>query len=224
MELPAGSMTIEGGDGRCLVFLPGFLAPPSAYRALLAPVAEAGVTVVVPRFTRPGPRLLTGRVTPAAEAALATELVAARQAVGEQVWLGGHSRGGLVAWLAALDTAPVGLALVDPVSGGGPPWAAPEPLPPHAPSCPTLVVGCGVGGPCAPEARNHRRFAERSPLATHVVVPDCGHADVLSGPTARLGGVTCGHGRDRGAALAAVTSLLAAFLADPSAGTGEGGP
>jgi pimeloyl-ACP methyl ester carboxylesterase len=184
-----------------LVFCPGFLVAPAAYAALLGPVADRGIRVVVPRLVRPGPRLLLGGVSPATEADRAAAVVASvRDAAAgtAPVWIGGHSRGGGVAWIvAATGRVPVaGVVVVDPVAGGGPPWiraATPDPLPTGLPA---LVLGAAIGGRCAPTGRNHVAFATAAPHATHVVVPDCGHADVLDDAAARRGRRLCGGGSD----------------------------
>jgi pimeloyl-ACP methyl ester carboxylesterase len=195
-----------------VVFLPGFMATPAMYRWLLAPLAGAGVRVVVPRLTRPGPKLLLGRVAPGDEAALAVSIVRSEREAGRQVWLGGHSRGGLVAWLAAADADPERLLLVDPVAGGGPPWASPEPLPARSFRRPPLVLGLGDGGRCAPIGRNHEVFAAAAPDCEHVVVPGAGHADVLDPRPARLGRVLCGGSGDAAGTRLLVGGHLAAAV------------
>jgi pimeloyl-ACP methyl ester carboxylesterase len=193
------------GSDRCVVFLPGFMATPAMYRSLLAPLAEAGVRVVVPMLTRPGPALLVGRVRPDDEAAQASSVVRSERAAGRAVWLGGHSRGGFVAWLAAAEADPERLLLVDPVAGGGPPWASPGPLPARSFRRPPLVVGLGRGGRCAPAGRNHDVFAAAAPGCEHVVIPRAGHADVLEGCAGRA---LCGPGGAPAATRSQVATLL----------------
>ena len=199
-------------SSRCLVFLPGFMATPAMYRSLLAPLADGGVRVVVPMLTRPGPASLLGRVRPDDEAARAASVVRSEREAGLRVWLGGHSRGGLLAWLAAADAEAERLLLVDPVAGGGPPWASPEPLPARSLPRPPLVVGLGQGGRCAPAGRDHEVFAVATPGCEHVVIPGAGHADVLDGGAGRLGRVLCGHGPDPVAVRSEVTALLASAV------------
>ena len=70
------------------------------------------------------------------------------------------------------------------------------------------MIGCAIGGACAPAGRNHAEFARVATGCTHLVVPDCGHADMLDGIDARLGRRACGHGRDPAAARAAISALL----------------
>jgi len=181
---------------------------PHAYRSLLTPVADAGVGVIVPKLYRRSLRAMTGRYSPDDEAGDAIAVARHLAHEGGPLWLGGHSRGGLVAWLAAPSIEPLGLVLVDPVSGGGGPRAAPEPPSRRTLHCPCLVIGCAIGGACAPAGRNHAEFARVATGCTHLVVPDCGHADMLDGIDARLGRRACGHGRDPAAARAAISALL----------------
>jgi pimeloyl-ACP methyl ester carboxylesterase len=195
VELPSGSLDLGVPSDRCLVFLPGFACPPRAYRSFLAPVALRVGRVVVLGVGSLGAQV-TGRSTPGDEAVATVETVDRLRADGVEIWLGGHSRGGLVAWHATPMTRTSGLVLVDPVSGGGPPWHPPEPPPPIEPDGPVTVIGFGLGGRCAPAGRNHEAFVEALPAATHVVVDGCGHADILEGAVGRFGRLTCGHAPD----------------------------
>jgi pimeloyl-ACP methyl ester carboxylesterase len=255
-----------------LVFLPGFMTAGSSYRALLAPLQEAGLEVVVPRLYRPGWRALSGRFTVVEEAVRAREVVTALGAEGRAgpIWLGGHSRGGQAAWRCAellaggfrdgdnqvgpppragsgsnrtiayprgsaivrLPTGNVppggdtpvlaGLILVDPVDGSGRrppgPEACAKPATFHLP---TLIIGAGRGGFCAPEVVNHDVFATATPAATHVVVADLGHADVLCGPALTLGRALCGGGSDPSAGRRHVGRLMLAAISDAQS---EGSP
>jgi pimeloyl-ACP methyl ester carboxylesterase len=130
--------------------------------------------------------------------------------------LAGHSRGGQAAWRAAqlLGGECAGLMLVDPVDGGGGPRPAERTstAAPVALNCAALIIGAGLGGRCAPAAVNHECFAEACPTATHVVVPDMGHADVLTGRALRLGRLLCGGGSDPAAARRQVTDLMLEFM------------
>jgi pimeloyl-ACP methyl ester carboxylesterase len=218
-EASMTTFVLGPAGARCLVFLPGFMVRPSAYRSLLAPVAAAGTQVIVPSLYRRGLRALAGRISPEDEAGRALEIGRQVLAAGAELWLGGHSRGGFAAWLAAASTSSatdggqvVGLVCVDPVAGGGGPWASAEPPPGLTPGLPVLVIGCGIGGRCAPQGRNHVVFAGAAPGCSHVVVPDCGHADMLDGRTGRLGSSLCGHGSDRDRGRAAISTLIVRFM------------
>lgn len=216
MSLPSGSLDL-GAGATCVVFVPGFLTRPGAYRSLLGPLAAADVRVVVPLLHAPGPAVLLGRVTPDDDAARLVVLAGRLRAQHDAVWLAGHSRGGMVAWTAAATVEANGLALVDPVAGGGPPWTAPPALSPHRGDHPVVVIGLGDGGRCAPPDRGHRVFAAAAPGCTYVVLPGAGHADVLDGPQGRLGGALCGPGTDPAATTRAATHLLRSAIAPDAA-------
>ena len=202
----------EDGAGRCLLFVPGFLVSPRAYASLLAPVAERVGRVIVLHPQASTVALLTGRHRAMQQAEHVEEAARDLRREGVDVVLGGHSRGGFVALLASRRIRPAGLVLVDPVSGDGGPRKKPEPFPLVQLDCPCVVIGCGLGGPCAPADRNHDVFAAVLPDALHTVVPDCGHADVLDGSAARFGGLLCGHSRDRRQARDAVSRAMIDFL------------
>jgi hypothetical protein len=211
VELPTRSLQLGAPGDRCLIFLPGFACPPQAYRSFLGPVALRVGRVIVPAVGSLRDQL-TGRSTPGDEAVLTVELVDRLRADGVRAWLGGHSRGGLVAWHAAPLARTAGLVLVDPVSGGGPPWHHPEPPPSIDIDGRVTIIGFGIGGRCAPGGRNHETFVDSLPSADHVVVAGCGHADILDGAVGRFGRLTCGHGADpQGGARAARDALLDAL-------------
>lgn len=186
-------LRLDGGPDT-LIFLPGFMTAPGAYRQLLEPVAAAGLTVLVPQLYPRGVRALLGGYSVVDEAAAAARLV------GEQsgrVLLAGHSRGGQAAWRAAGLVAVAGLCLVDPVDGQGrAPQAPTATAEPARFNCPTLIIGAGHGGKCAPAAVNFEHFAEATPFADVVVVEAMGHADMLSGRARDLGRRLCGGGPD----------------------------
>jgi pimeloyl-ACP methyl ester carboxylesterase len=228
-------LVIEGGAGALLVFLPGFMIAPTPYRALLAPSAAAGATVVVPSLYRRGVGALLGRAPVGQEAQDAAALVRrlAAQHPGRPVVLGGHSRGGQAAWRAAgilaaagsSGPAPDSLVLVDPVDGEG-----------RAPASPTstaaatswrgrtLVIGAGLGGRCAPEPVNHDTFAAAAPWSGHVVVRALGHADILEGRAREFGRRLCPGASDPDPGRSACGALIAAFVAGaPRPAEGIGG-
>ena len=199
VELPPRSLDLGVPSDRCLVFLPGFACPPHAYRSFLAPVALRVGRVVVLGVGALGAQV-TGRSTPGNEAVRTVETVDRLRADGVQVWLGGHSRGGLVAWHAAPMARASRSRPRRPGLGRRPAVAPTEPPPPIEPDGPVTVIGFGLGGRCAPPGRNHETFVEALPAATHVVVDGCAHADILDGAVGRFGRLTCGHAPIRAAA------------------------
>lgn len=213
MDLSRGSLELgSSGARRCLLFAPGFVTPTRAYRTLLAPLAEQIGRVVVVSPSASTVAMLGARHSAEDQAAHLVAIARGLRDHDVEVLLGGHSRGGLVAYLAAGGVDAAALALVDPVSGAGGPRAAPEPLPVVDVGCPSLVVGCGIGDRCAPVGRNHEVFAATIAGCRHTVVADCGHADVLEGRAARLGRRLCGGGDDPEAARAEVTAALLRHL------------
>ncbi|MEI6622720.1 MAG: hypothetical protein WCP28_12520 [Actinomycetes bacterium] len=212
-------MILGDCDDRFLVFLPGFLISPDAYRGLLTRIAGADLTVVVPRLYRVGPSVMLGRFTADDEAQRAVEVVRDRCGADARMWLAGHSRGGQAAWLAARLLAEQGLVvdgliLVDPVDGAGP-----RSNEPHATKAPVqfehrpLIIGAGLGGKCAPAAVNHDQFARAADPSWHVVVQDMGHADMLTGRALSLGRRLCGGGSDPDSSRAAIQSMVEDYLA-----------
>lgn len=214
-------MLVRAGSGAdVLVLLPGFMIAASAYSALAEAVADAGSTVIVPQLYRRGIGALAGRAPVTAEARAASGLVrsVAAERPDARVHLGGHSRGGQAAWRAAGglidDGLPVSLVLLDPVDGEGRRPAGPTATAaPAAFAVPTLIVGAGVAGQCAPERINHQQFARANPSAPHVIVDGLGHADLLTGRARDLGRRLCGGGPDPDVARAVTAELIAAWLA-----------
>lgn len=209
-------MTVGSSTQHRLVFLPGFVLPTSAYWNLLAPLVDADIRLDVPQLYRVGPRALLGRYTVRDEAIAAANLITASPS--QTVWIGGHSRGGHGALLASRLLAqrgfPVaGLILIDPVRDG--------PLIPdgfdltvdRAEQESPLIVGAGLGGKCAPAARNHRHFARGLPSSLHVMVSDMGHADILTGRSLTLGRRLCGGGDDPATTRNLVAHLMVDYMA-----------
>lgn len=198
-----------------LVLLPGFMSPPQAYAALVAPVAAAGVLVDVPTLYPRGLGTLLGRHTVEEEAEAATGVVRSHFAAGRRIVLAGHSRGGQAALRAgrSLGDAIAALVLVDPVDGAGrrPSVRTSTAVAAVAP-WPALVIGAGIGGPCAPAPVNHDAFAEALPGSGHVVVRGLGHADVLEGRSRALGRRLCGGADDPDPGRALVGELLLAVV------------
>lgn len=212
-------LVVPASGADVLVLLPGFMIAASSYSVLARSVADAGSTVIVPQPYRRGLGALAGRVPVTAEARTAADLV--RQVLNRRadarVHLAGHSRGGQAAWLAARRLAgeglPESLVLLDPVDGQGRrPGGPASTAEPADLAVPTLVVGAGVGGRCAPAGVDHRQFARATPAARHVIVDGLGHADLLSGAGRRLGRRLCGGGPDPDAARAVTAALVSAWI------------
>lgn len=210
-----------------VVFQHGFVTRNQAYGEMLRHVAGHGFVVVAPQMYEPGLAALLGNPTAAQEAMRLMELldwlstglptVLGYTPATGRVGLAGHSRGGKVAWLVLVadPTRADAVAGVDPVDGtGGPlgnqPRVAQESF---AFSLPTLVIGTGLGGRCAPPGDNHEQFyaASQAP-AWHVVIPEAGHADMLDEEAALAAGALCPGGRDRPAVRRLTAGLLVAFF------------
>ncbi len=210
-----------------VVFHHGFITRNTAYSEVLRHLAGHGFVVVAPQMYEPGLPALLGRPTAAEEAAAARELLAwldghLAAAVGVdadtgRLGLAGHSRGGKVAWLVLTgDPArAAALALVDPVDGTGGPLANQSRAVqgPAAFDVPTLVLGSGLGGSCAPEGDNHEVFFAAAPSpAWHVVVADAGHADMLDEEVAASAAAICATGPDRAGMRRLTAGLLTALF------------
>jgi pimeloyl-ACP methyl ester carboxylesterase len=203
-----------------LVFLPGFMAPASAYDALLRPLRQEHIEVTVLQWYGPVAGL-SGKYTAVDEANDTTNWV--RAEIAEQpddpIWLAGHSRGGQAAWRAALDLGKsiAGLITVDPVDGAGPrPRSKLITAQPANLAMPTLIIGAGISSSCAPAGVNHDAFAAACPAATHVVIEDMGHADVMSGAALQWGRRLCRGGTDPDQSRAEVSRLMVQWI------TGDG--
>ena len=196
----------------CLLFVPGFMTSVEAYRGLLEPLVGPHLQVGILGFVPPGLRALLGRVSPQREAEQVAAVAAERLGRGQSVWLGGHSRGGQVAWLAAELVEPAGLLVVDPVDGQGPRSGPDVTLRPPTFGVSPVVIALGEPGRCAPAALGPRRFAAADPRAELVVVDGAGHADILSGSSAGRGRRLCPGSGDPEAIRSRVTDLLRARL------------
>lgn len=213
-------LTVAGTGPEVIVLLPGFMIAPTGYGALARSLAGAGPSVLVPQLYRRGIGALVGRVDVAEEAARAADLVraTARDRPGSPVHLAGHSRGGQAAWratalLAAAGCVPASLAVIDPVDGAGRnPTVPTSTAVPVSWSVPTLVLGAGVEGRCAPAPVNHRQFARADPAARHLIVDGLGHADLLDGRSRSFGRRLCGGGPAPDAARDVLAAVLVAWI------------
>ncbi|KAH9328281.1 hypothetical protein KI387_000389 [Taxus chinensis] len=145
----------------------------------------------------------------------------------EKLAIAGHSRGGKVAFGAALERikakAPPYSAIigVDPVDGSWP--ILPESL--DLKSIPPLIIGSALGSeaalmflpPCAPEGENHQKFFRdcRDP-AYHFVATDYGHMDFLNDDTEGMRGLfthcLCKKGDKREPMRSFTGGIIVAFL------------
>lgn len=215
------------GPYAVLLFQHGFMVESSAYEGMLRHIASHGFVVVAPQMYQPGLMALLGTPTAFEEAEVASGLVewmtehlsavTGVPARVDRLAIGGHSRGGKVAWLAALKNPARFRAIigVDPVDGrGGPagnqPRVAAEPFPF---SLPSLVIGAGLNGACAPTGDNYVQFYESSQSpAWRIVAKNYAHGDMLDEPVAAASAAFCGTGADRESMRRATAGMMVLFL------------
>jgi len=210
-----------------VVFQHGFMARNESYGEVLHQLATHGFVVVAPQMYEPGLAALLGHPTAAEEASAVAQLldwlpgglsvVLDYTPALDRVGLAGHSRGGKVAWavLVANSSRAMAIAGVDPVDGTGGPLGTQARVVqgPFNFSLPTLVIGTGLGGRCAPAGDNHEQFYKASvPPAWHIVVPGQGHGDMLDEEAAAAAAGLCPSGPDRTGMRRLTAGLLAAFF------------
>ena len=217
----------ETGVYCVVVFQHGFMARNAMYGEILRHLASHGFVVVAPQMYEPGIGPLLGNPTAAQEAIAAASVldwisshladVAGVAVRTDLLGLAGHSRGGKVAWLVLTTNSGRAKAVagVDPVDGtGGPLGNQARVVQGTFPfAIPSLVIGTGLGGSCAPASDNHVQFyaACQSP-AWHVVAPDYGHGDMLDDQWAAASGMACASGDDPGKMRRLTAGLLVAFF------------
>ena len=210
-----------------MIFLHAFLARVEWYDEVLRHLASHGFVVVLPQSYQPSLAALLGEPTAAEEATLvagvldwlpsnlsATIGIDART---DRPGLAGHSRGGKAAWLVlSVDaTRALSVAGVDPVDGTGGPLGGQERAlrDGSAFRMPSLVIGTGLGGACAPAGDNHEQFfgASTGP-GWHVVATRYGHGDMLDEDAARSASWICSSGDDPAVMRRLTAGLLSAFF------------
>jgi chlorophyllase len=200
---------VDGEGYPLVIFQHGFQSRNRAYEQILTHVASHGFVVVAPQMYAPGVASLFSDFTAQDEARLAADVLqwlperidalSGTKTRWDRLGLAGHSRGGKVVWLVLRDNPNAALAAagIDPVDGrGGPSGDQPRVL--DAPvtfAGPSVILGAGLGGDCAPEGENHVQFfaAAQSP-AMHVVAPGQGHGDMLDPFDSRLATLICESG------------------------------
>ncbi len=207
----SAGLYLAGPSDQILIFLPGFLGRPKQYTDLLTPLAGLGLNLLIPNLHKNWRQELSGAFTAEEESRVAVPVVQDQIRQGRKVWLAGHSRGAQVAWRAAESLELEGLILIDPVDSDGrhvrPTVTVRDPDFELAP----LTIGAGLGGRCAPAGVNHEAFAARA-SGPHLVLPKCGHADMLNDPARKVARRICPGGPDPDAQRSTLADLLALFV------------
>ncbi len=218
---------VAPGDYAVILFHHGFMSRNSAYDEVLKHLSSHGFVVVAPQMYEPGLGPLLGHPTAAAEAELASQIVAwlpgnldnvtGIHARTDRLGISGHSRGGKVAWRTAVaDPSRFrAIAGVDPVDGtGGPLGNQPRVVQGQFQfDLPTLVIGTELGGGCAPSGDNHVQFYEASPSpAWHIVALGQGHGDMLDEAEAAAAAMLCASGPNRAGMRRLTVGLLVSFF------------
>jgi len=217
----------QAGTYAVVVFQHGFMSRNTMYGEVLSHLASHGFVLVVPQMYEPGLGPLLGHPTAAEESSWVTQVIewvhvhlAENTGVDvrtDLLGLAGHSRGGKVAWLVltADPTKAKAVAGIDPVDGtGGPLGNQARVVQGRFPfAIPSLVIGTGLGGACAPAGDNHIQFytACQSP-AWHVVAPEYGHGDMLDEEWAAASAMVCASGADPAKMRRLTAGLLVAFF------------
>jgi len=198
-----------------------------SYDQIAAHIASHGFAVILPRMYDPGIGPIIGMPSSEIETERASvvvdwlpprlERLPGVELNNVNVGLVGHSRGGRVAFGVALagNERVAALAGIDPVDGGGGPGSnqAGITTDPFTFDIPTLIIGAGIGGNCAPEGRNYVQFFNACPSpSTLVIANDYGHGDMLDEETAALAASVCPANEDREPMRRLTAGLLVAFF------------
>nr|GMD81893.1 chlorophyllase-2, chloroplastic [Ipomoea batatas] len=233
----------EGGVFPIFLFLHGYLFYNSFYSQLIQHIASHGFIVVAPQlYSVAGADATeeikcTAQITNWLPEGLHNFLPSHIHPNTEKIALGGHSRGGKVAFGLALgkiattnDLKFSALIGVDPVDGMDKGKQTPPPVLTYIPQSfdlgmAVMVLGSGLGEvkrnplfpPCAPKGVNHRDFYHecRGP-ACYFVAKDYGHVDMLDDETGGVRGKAtyclCKNGKGRAPMRAFVGGAVVAFL------------
>ena len=229
----------EGSDALpLLVFSPAFQLGKESYVTLGEHVASHGVVVVVPSFgdgafSPIDHRDLAEHVSAFLDWALAgADGRLDGRIDADRIVLGGHSRGGKVALLAAIGDARVDATFtVDPVDAIGNPMAPPDPTPENPSVAPELMpgydvpgamIGAGRGGegfvPCAPADENYEQYMAGVTVSPFYLyeIATAGHLDFAENVGLLALGCPAGDAPEAHRAFAITT--LTAFLGAEVAG------
>ena len=156
---------------------------------IITRIASHGFAVIAPQMYGRSP-LPFGKPSLTNEANLGIRIISwaqtnlgdlvGRQISSDQLALMGHSRGGQVSWnIAARSSLTIsGIIGLDPVDGNRRDAITDSALA----SVPSLTIGAGLGGSCAPEGRNYKNFfgATDKGLDQWLVIGEnFGHMDLL---------------------------------------------
>jgi chlorophyllase len=203
---------LHPGNYAVVLFLHGFMTPPSAYDDILRHVASHGFVVLAPELVGDWPGFVMGVPSLDEQAELAGRVmdwapgnlepltgVSARTGL---LAVGGHSLGAKVAWLFLTRSQHEAraVAVVDPVDATPVPFGNGAAITAHqAPfNLPSLVLGAGISGLCSFDGANHEAYFEASASpAWHMVARDYGHQDMLDEEDGEAARKLCGSGPDR---------------------------
>ncbi|HPF39781.1 MAG TPA: hypothetical protein P5081_17735 [Phycisphaerae bacterium] len=215
------------GTYSVVVLQHGFQVTNHSYDQIASHIASHGFVVILPRMYDAGLGPIIGMPSAAIETERAAvvidwlpsglERLPGVSINNTRIGLAGHSRGAKVAFgvVKAGASRVAALAGVDPVDGtGGPGGNEPRVIDGVLPfDIPTLILGAGLGGACAPDGDNYAAFFDACPSPSVLVVAtDYGHGDMLDEETAGLAASVCESNADREPMRRLTAGLLVAFF------------